>query len=116
MRSSPRRSRWNVAGLAGATAALAGSLMPSMTLALWASRWGAQRAQSVGVRAFTAGMAPLTIGLLLATCLVLTEPARSHPAALLLVPFTVVVMLRTKLSPLWPIAVGAVAGGFGLAG
>lgn len=107
---------WNVAGLAGATAALAGSLLPSTTLALWASRWGAQHAQSVGVRAFTAGMAPLTIGLLLATGWVLTEPARHHPAALLLVPFTVLVMLRTKLSPLWPIAAGAVAGGFGLAG
>jgi hypothetical protein len=65
------------------------------------------------VRAFTAGMAPLTIGLLLATGWVLTEPARHMPAAIALVALTVAVMLRTKASPLWLIAAGAVVGGLG---
>jgi chromate transporter len=68
------------------------------------------------VRAFTAGMAPLTIGLLLSTGWVLTEPARGHAGALLLVLATVLVMLRTSWSPMWPIALGAVVGAFGFAG
>jgi len=104
---------WNIGGLAGVLATLSGSLLPSTTLALSATRWGATRRESIGVRAFTAGMAPLTIGLLLATGWVLTEPTRHMPAALVLVAVSVGVMLRTRLSPLWPIALGAVVGGLG---
>lgn len=107
---------WNIAGLAGVVAAVGGSLLPSTTLALWATRWGAQRAGSLGMRAFTAGMAPLTIGLLLATGWVLTAPGRGHVGVWLLVPMTVWLMLRTQTSPLVPIAIGAVVGAFGFAG
>jgi chromate transporter len=107
---------WNVGGLAGVVATVSGSLLPSTTLALAATRWGEGRRTSRGVRAFTAGMAPLTIGLLLATGWVLTEPARSHPGAIALVIATVGIMLRTRLSPMWPIALGAVVGAFGWAG
>jgi chromate transporter len=107
---------WNVGGLMGVLATMAGSMLPSSTLALLATRWGAARADAIGVRAFKAGMAPLTIGLLLATGWVLAEPARPHAGALLLVAGTVALMLRTKLSPLWPIAVGALVGAFGFAG
>jgi chromate transporter len=105
---------WNVAGLAGAAAATLGSLLPSATLALSASRWGEQHRESIGIRAFIAGMAPLTLGLLLATGWVLLEPARSHLATPLLVAATIAVMLKTKLSPLVPIALGAAVGAMGL--
>lgn len=107
---------WNVGGLAGMFATMVGTLLPSTTLALAATRWGNARRDSIGVRAFTAGMAPLTIGLLLATGWVLTEPARQHAGAILLVAATVVVMLRTRISPIWPIAAGAVLGALGWAG
>jgi chromate transporter len=107
---------WNVGGLAGVTATLIGSLLPSTTLALTATRWGAQRRESIGVRAFTSGLAPMTIGLLLATGWVLTEPARRQPGSIALVVVTVAIMLRTRLSPMWPIALGAVVGGLGWAG
>jgi chromate transporter len=107
---------WNIAGLAGAAATLFGSLLPSTTLALAATRWGTQRRKSRGVRAFTAGLAPLTLGLLLATGWILTEPVRMHVGAMLLVPMTVLLMLKTRLSPIWPMAIGALAGAIGLAG
>jgi chromate transporter len=107
---------WNVGGLAGVAATLFGTLLPSTTLALWASRWGAARARSRGVRAFTAGMAPLTIGLLLASGWVLAEPARGHLGAWALIALTVVAMLRTKASPIWLVLAGAVVGGLGGAG
>lgn len=107
---------WNVGGLAGVAATLFGSLLPSTTLALTATRWGARRKESRAIRAFTAGMAPLTLGLLLATGWVLLEPTRTHWASAALVGATLLIMLRTTLSPLWPIALGAVVGAFGSLG
>jgi chromate transporter len=41
---------------------------------------------------------------------------RTQPVAMLLVAATVAVMVRTKISPLWPIAAGAVVGALGFAG
>jgi chromate transporter len=67
------------------------------------------------MRAFSAGMAPLTLGLLLATGWVLTAPVRDNWGALLLLPFTVLMLLKTKISPIWLVAVGAAAGALGWA-
>lgn len=107
---------WNVGGLAGVLAAMLGNLLPSTTLALTATRWGESRREARPVRAFTQGMAPLTLGLLLATAWVLAEPMRGHAATWALVGLTLFVMLRTKLSPLWPMALGAAAGALGWLG
>lgn len=106
---------WNVAGWPGMLVTMLGIMLPSTTLAFAASRWGHARRESLGVRAFTTGMAPLTIGLLLSTGWVLSEPARHHPGSTLLVLVTVIVMWRTKLSPMWMIAVGAMVGAAGYA-
>ena len=107
---------WNIAGLAGALVSMLGILAPSTALALWATRWGARRRETRAIRAFTAGMAPLTIGLLLATGWVLADPARGHPGAMAVVALTVVAMLsKWRPSPLWLIACGAVAGALGWA-
>ena len=104
---------FSVGGLAGVLATLSGTLLPSATLALAASRWGHRRGQSRALRAFTAGMAPLTIGLLLATSWILLQPVGLHWQAAALVLATLLLMLRTHLSPLWAIAAGAVAGAAG---
>ena len=104
---------WNIAGLAGVVATLAGNLLPSTTLALSANRWGERHRQARALRAFKAGMAPLTLGLLLATGWILTEPTRDRWACAALVGGTVLLMLRTRLGPLWPIAAGALVGACG---
>ncbi|HWP18841.1 MAG TPA: chromate transporter [Burkholderiaceae bacterium] len=101
---------WNVAGLLGAAVAMLGIMLPSTTLALGAARWGRTRRDTTAVRAFTAGMAPLTVGLLFSTGWVLTEPTRTHPTAVLLVIGSAALMLGTRLSPMWMIAAGAAAG------
>lgn len=106
---------WNIAGLAGVLATMAGSLLPSTTLALAASRYGDRNRDSRAMRAFSAGMAPLTLGLLLATGWVLTAPVRDHWGAMLLVPFTVLMLVKTKLGPIWLVAVGAAVGALGWA-
>ena len=71
---------WNVAGWLGALATMAGILVPSTALTLWATRWGARRRETRFVRAFTAGLTPLTLGLLLSTGWVLAEPYLLEPA------------------------------------
>jgi chromate transporter len=106
---------WNAAGPLGAFATMAGILLPSTALSLWATRWGRSRRETRGVRAFTTGLAPITIGLLLATGWVLAGPATGHVGAMLLVAGTVVFMVKTKFSPMWAVAVGALLGALGLA-
>lgn len=102
-----------IAGLPGAFAALAGILIPSTTLALAASRWGHKRRETRGVRAFVAGMAPVTIGLLLSAGTVLASPLARVPQAWLLIAATVALSVKTRISPVWLIAAGAVVGAAG---
>ena len=108
---------WNVAGPLGVIVTMGGTLIPSSTLTLLASRWARQRRETRGVRAFVAGMAPLTLGLVFATGWVLAEPFvrndQQRWGALALIAATLAVMLRTRRSPLWMIALGAIAGVFG---
>jgi chromate transporter len=106
----------NVGGLAGVLATMVGTLLPSTLLALQASRWNAEHARAVPVRALHAGLAPITLGLLLATGWVLFGPAAGSWHNALLALGTVALMLRTRASPLVPIAVGAVLGALGFAG
>ena len=108
---------WNVAGALGALITMVGCLLPSTMLSLWATRWGTQRRETRGVRAFTAGLMPLTLGLLLSTGWVLAQPylidANHRWGALALIALSVMVMLRTSFSPIWLVAVGMIAGGLG---
>jgi len=103
-----------VAGVAGALVALVGMLIPSTAFALLAARWGSRRRDQRGVRAFVAGMAPITIGLLLSTGGLLAMPLARIPGAWLLIVATLVLCLRTQMRPVWMIAGGALAGAFGL--
>ena len=104
---------FNISGLSGVVATMAGSLLPSAVLALSAARWGERRRDHRGLQAFTVGMAPVTIGLLAATSWILTEPHRGNMVGWALFGATLVWMVRTRRSPLWPIAAGAVAGALG---
>ena len=102
-----------VAGFAGAAVALAGMLIPSTTLALAATRWGLRRREQRGVRAFVAGMAPITIALLFSTGGVLTQPIAALPVAWVLVAATIALSVSTRLNPVWMIAAGAAVGASG---
>lgn len=104
---------FSVAGLMGVLATMIGTLLPSTTLALTVSRWGDRRQDSKLLKAFTTGMAPLTIGLLLATGWILLEPVRLHVTNVGLLVLTMAVMLFTKLSPMWLVGLGLLAGAAG---
>jgi chromate transporter len=108
---------WNVAGLSGALAAMAGIMLPSTTLVLAATRWARRNRDSIGVRAFTAGVAPITLGLLLATGWLLAQPFLTAPehrlSTLALIATTLALTLRTKLSLVWMVLGGGVLGALG---
>ena len=103
---------WGLAGAVGLGVTMLGILLPSTTLALAAARWGERRRQTRGVRAFVAGMAPLTVGLVLSTGYILGKPGYGSPWLVVFMAVTVVVSVRTKLSPMWLIAAGGIAGAF----
>lgn len=108
---------YQVAGITGAAVALLGILLPSTVLSLAATRWGAQRRDHPGVRAFTTGLAPVTIALIFSASWVLAQPfllpPEHRPGAIVLIAFTVALMLMTRLAPIWLILLGAGAGTFG---
>ena len=108
---------WSVAGPIGAMATMFGTLLPSTLLTLAVARWGASRRETRGVRAFTTGMTPLTIGLLVATGWLLAAPYatdRAHAiGTIALVAVSVLVMARTRLSPMWLVGLGAIVGALG---
>jgi chromate transporter len=104
---------FQVAGLAGAGAALAGSLLPSAALAWAAERYGHPLRETLPARAFVAGMAPLTLGLVAASGWILMAPTRHEAAAWLLAAAAAGWMLFTRRSPVWAIAAGGVAGALG---
>ena len=64
------------------------------------------------MQAFVAGMAPLTVGLVLSAGFILGKPGYHDPWLLALMVATVAVCVRTKLSPLWLIAAGGLVGAF----
>jgi chromate transporter len=104
---------YGVAGLTGAAVAMAGILLPSTTIALAASHWGQRRRETRGVRAFVAGMAPVTIGMLMSAGTVLAQPYGAKPQAWLLIAATIALSVSTKINPVWLIAIGALAGAAG---
>ncbi|KAF1020055.1 MAG: Chromate transport protein [Paracidovorax wautersii] len=107
-------SGW-LAGLAGMTIAMTGILLPSSVLTLVAARWAQRNRERLGVRAFKAGLAPLTVGLITATGWVLmVPPAQWHGwRSLVITAVALLLMWRTRIHLLWLVAGGAVAGALG---
>jgi chromate transporter len=103
---------WGIGGFFGMCVTMSGILLPSTTLTYFAARWGEARRSTRGVQAFVAGMAPLTVGLVLSSGFILGKPGYGNPWLLATMLVTVAVCVRTKVSPLWLIAAGGLAGAF----
>ena len=103
-------------GALGVAVCMLGVLLPSCILTWAATRWAHRNRERRSVRAFKQGMAPLVIGLLLATAWVLGsahgEPAQDWPLWLLSAATTLLVW-RTRIHLLWLLGAGALLGAFG---
>ena len=106
---------WGLGAL-GVAACMVGILLPSSLLTWQASRWGQRNRDKRGVRAFKQGMAPLVIGLLLATGWLLGSasgnPGKDWKLWLLSLACTLLVW-RTRIHLLWLLAAGAALGALG---
>lgn len=101
---------WQIGGLKGALATTLAVIVPSSALTLVILRIASRTTDSRLARAFKAGMAPLSVGLLAAAAWVLGTAAGVSFRSGLLVVLTIGLILRTKLNPVLLIAGGAVAG------
>lgn len=106
---------WGLGAL-GVAVCMVGILLPSSLLTWQASRWGQRNRDKCGVRAFKQGMAPLVIGLLLATGWLLGSasgnPGKDWKLWLLSLACTLLVW-RTRIHLLWLLAAGAALGALG---
>jgi chromate transporter len=103
---------WYSGGLGGALISMLGIMIPSTTLTLAVSRYVASRRETLVVQAFQTGMAPVSVGLLLATGWLLS-PSIEHPRALALSAAVAVLVWRTKVSLIWLVGAGALLGALG---
>jgi chromate transporter len=105
-----------LAALSGMTVTMVGMLLPSTTLTYFATRWGQRNRELRVVRAFKQGMAPIVVGLLVATGWVLVRGGiettfNSRTVAVALV--SMVIVWRTRVHLLWLLGAGALLGMLG---
>jgi chromate transporter len=101
----------------GLLVTMVGIMLPSTTLTYLATRWGHRNRDRRGVRAFKQGMAPVVVGLLIATGWVLAAGNHSGDAPAwhlwLLSAVATLVVWRTRVHLLWLLGAGALLGAIG---
>lgn len=102
------------AALAGVALTMLGILLPSSVLTYLVAQWGHRNRELRAVRAFRLGMAPVVIGMLLATSWMLagTGLERAWPFWLL-AALSCLVLWRTRVHLLWLLGAGALLGALG---
>lgn len=104
-------------GLLGVVTTMVGILLPSTTLTYLATRWGHRNRERRAVRAFKQGMAPVVVGLLVATGWVLVDSAHVAGSARwhlwLVAAATTLIVWRTRIHLLWLLGAGAALGALG---
>lgn len=105
---------WKVAGLSGALTATAAMCIPSSLLTYGFTRIWDRFRQARWRAVVQAGLASVTVGLVLASGWVLTRAADHNGLAYVMTGLTVLVVTRTKVHPFWMLAVAGVLGMSGL--
>ena len=109
---------WQIAGWLGALSATAAVIVPPALLTFVATRVSSRRTGPVGRfgKAVRNGLAPVSVGLLLAGVWVLFDTTDPNWRKAIAILCALALTLRTKINPLWLIVAGAVAGMAGLFG
>lgn len=102
---------WQAAGIAGAIVTTLAMVVPSSVLMFYADRmlWRAAGAE-VWREIIDNGLAPITVGLIAASGVLVASANMSHVFSLVLTAACALISWRTKFHPLWMIAIGAIAG------
>ena len=105
---------WKVAGLSGALVAIVAMCVPSSILTYFFSRVWQRFHQARWRNVVQTGLGSITIGLILASGYVLTRNADHHRLAYGVTALTAVLMMKTKIHPLWLLSVAGLLGFFGV--
>jgi len=104
---------WQVAGLPGALVATAAICVPSCTLGYFIARVWDRFRGARWRRAVEAGLAPITVGLVLATGWLVARGAATDWLAQGITAVVAALVVFTRVNPMWLLAA---AGGLGLLG
>jgi len=105
---------WKIAGFPGAIAAFIGMCGPSSVLVFSLSRFWERHRGRRWSTSLSAALAPIAIGLTLASGYLVTLGAGTSVSAGVFIGFTALATLLTKWHPIWFIGLGAAAGLAGL--
>jgi chromate transporter len=104
---------WKLGGPLGAFASALGVAGPACALTFIAFRWWSRFREAPWRLAVSRGLAPLTIGLIIAGGWVLARAGGAGWRGAVLTAATAMLLLRARLNPLWLIGAGGVLGGLG---
>jgi chromate transporter len=107
---------WKAAGLAGALAATAAMCAPSCLLTYWLVKAWDRYRESAWRNAIAAGVAPVTVGLIGSSALLLVRAADHGWKLGVITAATAGVAYFTRLNPLWCLAAAGGLGAVGLVG
>lgn len=102
--------------LLGVLIAMVGIILPSATLTFSFANWSHHNRELILVRSFKLGMAPIVIGLLLATGWIMASAPHDNArpwAVALLTATSALLVWRTQIHLLWLLGAGALCGWFG---
>jgi chromate transporter len=105
---------WKVSGLSGALASATATFAPPCAMYFAAFRLWDRFREARWQRVVRSGLAPVTVGLIIASGIVMARAADSGWPAAALTVAAAVVMLTTRLNPLWLLLAGGGLGGLGL--
>jgi chromate transporter len=104
---------WKLFGLPGAIASSTATFAPPCAIYFAGFRLWHRFREAAWQRSVRAGLAPVTIGLVIASGIVMARTADRGWATISLTVLAAAVMLTTRLNPLWLLAAGAALGGLG---
>ena len=106
---------WKVWGLPGAIASACATFGPPCTMYFASYRLWNRFRDAPWQRTVRNGLVPVTVGLVIASGAVMARTADADWRAAAVTAAAAILMLATRLNPLWMLLAGAVLGGFGLA-
>lgn len=105
---------WKAAGIWGALVATAAMCVPSCLLTYGVTRVWERYSHTTWRRAVEAGLAPVTVGLVLASAYVLTRAADHNWRAVSVTIATALIAALSRLNVLWILAVAGLLGVLGV--
>ena len=101
---------WQLAGIAGLLVVTFSIVLPSSGLAVVIGRFVARHEEGATIALVRRALAPIALGFMLASSVVMTRAAWQGAGTLAVVAIVAAMVVLTRLSPLWGIAGGALAG------